>query len=156
MRRRSSKVKPTQSDPRSQNKRKSNDSSIPNSSIYDSTGLNKEFNRSDIKKRAIQVLYTEGLERRSGDQSSNKCKVGVLHPNHSLRRSFDFITVVWVLYLVFNIPFMIGFDWYVESKGQKLFLNLLDVWFAIDIILNFRTGYIHHGTIIMTPKKIVW
>ena len=102
------------------------------------------------------MLYTEGPERRNGEQSANKCKVGVLHPNHSLRRSFDFITVVWVLYLVFNIPFMIGFDWYVESKGQKLFLNLLDVWFAIDIILNFRTGYIHHGTIIMTPKKIVW
>lgn len=114
-------------------------------------------NRSEIKKKAIQVFYTEGVDRR-GIISSQNCALyyKVLHPNGSIRRIFDFFTVIWVLILVFVIPFLIGFDWYVEPKGQKIFMNLLDIWFAIDIVLNFRTGYIHHGTIIMTPKKIVW
>ena len=30
----------------------------------------------------------------------------------------------------------------------------VDFWFAIDIILNFRTGYVNHGTVVMDPKKI--
>lgn len=156
MRRRASQVRASPFDRKSQPKSTSNDKSMPNS-YFDSTNLNKEFvNRSDIKKQAIQVFYTEGINTCSNDLPSNIFTVGVLHPNGSIRRCFDFITVIWVLFLVFIIPFMIGFDWYVESKGQKIFLNLLDVWFAIDIILNFRTGYINHGTIIMTPKKIVW
>ncbi len=152
MRRRSSRVRPTHIDRRSNNRKKHNDTSVPKNSKY----MNAELSRSDIKRRAIQVLYTEGVEKRTGIGSSETCPHGILHPNSSTRRSFDFFTVIWVLFLVFIIPFMIGFDWYVEPKGLKLFLNLLDVWFAIDIILNFRTGYIHHGTIIMKSKKIFW
>lgn len=154
MRRRSSKVAPRQD---ADFQYCQNDSvDALKESFEDNTG-EQYVNRSEIEKKAIQVFYTEGVDRR-GIISSQNCALHykVLHPNGSIRRMFDFITVVWVLFLVFIIPFLIGFDWYVEPKGQKLFLNLLDIWFAIDIVLNFRTGFIHHGTIIMTPKKIVW
>ena len=108
----------------------------------------------DIKQRAIQVFYTE---EGSSDQDKQTLPFyqNIIHPNNRFRRTFDFITVVWVLYLVFFIPFEIGFDWFEMPKAQKLFLNLLDVWFAIDIILNFRTGYIQHGTIVMDSNKII-
>ena len=49
---------------------------------------------------------------------------------------------------------LIGFDWYKIPKPQKIVLILLDVWFAIDIILNFRTRYVYHGTVIMDSKKV--
>ena len=119
--------------------------------------LSPQFmNHSDIKKRAIQVFYTEGNDRRPDFVSvhSFPC-IKVLHPNGQFRSTFDFVTVIWVLVLVFMVPFQIGFDWYILSKFVKILMTLLDLWFAVDIILNFRTGYIHHGTIIMNPKKIV-
>jgi hypothetical protein len=39
-------------------------------------------------------------------------------------------------------------------KWQKILFAALDFWFALDIALNFRTGYIHHGTIVMDPNKV--
>lgn len=159
MRRRSLKVRPNQ-DSNSHNihNERSNNKNI--SFIeFEGNDLSKDYvNRSEIKKKAIQVFYTESIDRKGDLVSSHKCPLyyKVLHPNGLIRRIFDFVTAIWVLTLVFIIPFLIGFDWYVEPKGQKVFLNLLDIWFAIDIVLNFRTGYIHHGTIIMTPRKIVW
>jgi hypothetical protein len=158
MRRRSSKVTPNHA--KSQNIYNLNGSDSNTAKDLDGNKSKEDFvNRSEIKKRAIQVFYTEGIGKK-GDfitpYTSALYYNILLHPNGSVRRFFDFITVIWVLILVFAIPFLIGFDWYAETKGQKIFLNLLDIWFAIDIVLNFRTGYIHHGTIIMTPKKIVW
>ena len=122
----------------------------------DSFGSKEYFNRSDIIRKSIQVFYTERDEKKSEPANHKRpFYLKVLHPNGRFRRVFDIATVIWVLILVFMIPFEIGFSWYEVSSGQKIFLNLLDFWFAVDIILNFRTGYIHHGTIIMNPKKIV-
>lgn len=110
----------------------------------------------DIKQRAIQIFHTDYF-RRSEDIAA---KTGlsflkVLHPNDRFRRTFDLFTVIWVLLLVATIPFEIGFDWHIKSGWQKVFMNLLDIWFGVDIILNFRTGYIHHGTIVMKLDKVV-
>lgn len=114
------------------------------------------MNHSDIKKRAIQVLYTEGQEARAESLTLKDFPYfQVLHPNGKFRSIFDFVTVIWVLLLVYMIPFQIGFDWYELTKVEKVLMILLDIWFAIDILLNFRTGYIYHGTIIMNPKMIV-
>lgn len=119
--------------------------------------LSPQFmNHSDIKRRAIQVFYTEGNDRRADFVSAHSFScVKVLHPNGQFRSTFDFVTVIWVLVLVFLVPFQIGFDWYRLPKFGKILMSLLDLWFAVDILLNFRTGFIHHGTIIMNPKKIV-
>lgn len=114
------------------------------------------LNHNEIQQKAIQVFYTEGMDRRADFvHSHSKTEYfKVIHPNGTFRRVFDLFTVVWVLLLVFFIPFQIGFDWYIEPKAQKIFLAILDIWFGIDILLNFRTGYIYHGTIVMSPKKI--
>ena len=116
----------------------------------------KHAQLSDIQKQAIQVFYTEGHDRRADFLSIQKFPhFRVLHPNGKFRSIFDFFTVIWVLVLVYMIPFQIGFDWYKLTWLEKMMMNILDVWFGIDIVLNFRTGYIHHGTIIMDPKRIV-
>jgi hypothetical protein len=119
------------------------------------------MNHSDIKRKTIQVFYTDEGNDHRPDFLADFLTVHflsclkVLHPNEKFRSTFDFITVIWVLVLVYMVPFQIGFDWYKLSKFAKTLMHLLDLWFAVDILLNFRTGYIHHGTIIMNPKKIV-
>ena len=129
-------------------KRKHSSSSSIKSSQY--------LNHSDIKKKAIQIFHTEDSDHHFGaERKRNPWNKWILHPNCRFRSIFDLATVVWVLFLVFFIPFEVGFQWYTPSNLQIIFMDLLDVWFAVDIILNFRTGYIHHGTIIMKPEKIV-
>jgi hypothetical protein len=114
------------------------------------------FNHIDIKQKAIQVLYTEEARGENLRQENIPWHKKVIHPNKPFRRIFDVMTVGWVLYLVFFIPLEIGFSWFVVSPRQKVLHNFLDVWFAVDLILNFRTGYICHGTIIMDQKRILW
>ena len=112
------------------------------------------LDHADIKRRAIQVFHTDYAEReRVVGSKSWYCHT--IHPNDRFRRTFDFITVVWVLLFVVVIPFEIGFDWYMLPRPLKILLDLLDVWFAVDIVLNFRTGYILHGTVVTKPEKIV-
>ena len=113
----------------------------------------------DIKQEAIQILHTDVAEKQSlADQRANTKLVffeKALHPNGNFRRSFDLVTVVWVVVLAFMIPFEIGFGWYKMPTIYKTFSSLLDCWFALDIILNFRTGYILHGTVVMDDSKII-
>mmetsp|Transcript_16356 Transcript_16356/g.35340 ORF Transcript_16356/g.35340 Transcript_16356/m.35340 type:complete len:184 (+) Transcript_16356:2990-3541(+) len=112
------------------------------------------LNHDDINRRAIQLFHTEGAEESSSRKSTKQCFMRTINPYDRFRRIFDLATVIWVLLLVFFIPFEIGFVWYEAPSTQKILFAILDFWFAIDIILNFRTGYIHHGTVVMDSKKI--
>jgi len=69
----------------------------------------------------------------------------VLHPFSHVRRVWDVTIVLAVLYLCWYIPYTIGYDWWEPRPGLKLFMYILDVWFIVDIFLNFRTGFIHDG-----------
>jgi len=115
------------------------------------------LNHDEINRRAIQIFHTEGGEK-SASRSSKKTFIQwlltIIHPYDRSRRMFDMTTVIWVLLLVFFIPLEIGFDWYETVAWQKVLFTALDIWFALDIMLNFRTGYINHGTVVMGPKKI--
>lgn len=78
----------------------------------------------------------------------------VIEPFDRRRRIFDAFTVAWVIYLAWKIPFAAGIDWYVTPKPMKYYEYFLDAWFAVDIILNFRTGFVHDGHVVMDPKEI--
>mmetsp|Transcript_23451 Transcript_23451/g.34585 ORF Transcript_23451/g.34585 Transcript_23451/m.34585 type:complete len:870 (-) Transcript_23451:1888-4497(-) len=129
---------------------------MDNQKIQDS-GIGATYlNHLDIKQQAIQIFHTEERERNINERNEAKHSfLRVIHPNDRFRRTFDFVTVLWVLMLVFTIPFEIGFDWYKINTFQKALSTILDIWFTVDILLNFRTGYIYHGTVVMNPKKIV-
>jgi hypothetical protein len=109
------------------------------------------LNYDDINKRAIQLFHSDTSVRPSSN--TWRC-LQIFHPYDRSRRIFDFATVIWVLLLVFFIPIEIGFDWFDAPNWQKIIYTVLDFWFAVDIILNFRTGYINHGTVVMDPNKI--
>jgi hypothetical protein len=77
----------------------------------------------------------------------------VLHP-FGFRRYWDVVTTLLVLYLCWRIPFDLGIDWWYPPKSLKSFEIFADIWFGVDIILNFRTGHIHDGHLVMSPKEI--
>ncbi len=115
------------------------------------------LNQNDINRRAIQIFHTERGKKsvlRSSKKTFNQWVFTIIHPYDRSRRIFDMTTVIWVLLLVFFLPLEIGFDWYETVTWQKVLFTILDVWFALDILLNFRTGFVNHGTVVMDPKKI--
>ena len=77
----------------------------------------------------------------------------IVHPESSLRMCWDIVTAVFVLVLVWLVPFYVGFDTW-SSPTMSTFSRVMDVWFLLDLVLNFRTGYVDHGATIMNPKKI--
>ncbi len=109
----------------------------------------------DIINQALQLFRMDFADGDSTKNAFFKRLFWVINPNHRFRRIFDAITVIWVLILVFFIPFEIGFVWFDTPAQLKIIFAFLDLWFALDIILNFRTGYLRHGNLEMDSKKIV-
>ena len=64
------------------------------------------------------------------------------------------VTTALVLYLCWRIPFDLGIDWWYPPAELKAFEMFADIWFGVDILLNFRTGHIHDGHLVMDPKEI--
>jgi hypothetical protein len=67
-------------------------------------------------------------------------------------RAWDVVTILFVLYLCWKIPFSLGFEFWTGNKDLKPFEYFMDAWFAADIILNFTTGFIHDGHLHMSLK----
>ena len=50
--------------------------------------------------------------------------------------------------------FISAFPHVLKETGWKILGWFVDAWFLIDIYLNFHTGYVHNGYIIMDLEKI--
>lgn len=86
-----------------------------------------------------------------GHHHHHWCGKYMIHPNNKIRKYWDVGTVIFVLYLCFKIPFSMGFEHWYGNKSLKPFEIFMDWWFGIDIILNFCTGFIHDGHLVMNP-----
>jgi CRP-like cAMP-binding protein len=75
----------------------------------------------------------------------------MIHPNNKARRAWDVITILFVLYLCWKIPLSLGFGHWYGNKSLKPFEIFMDYWFLADILLNFVTGFVHDGHLIMNP-----
>ena len=88
----------------------------------------------------IEIVFDEGEKNRF-----------VLPWDSKIRRVWDVLVVIAVLYLSFNIPLKMAFSKWKFPKELDVFL---EYFFYFDIILNFRTGFVHHGEHITDPKEI--
>ena len=53
-----------------------------------------------------------------------------------------------LLLIALYVPFIISFD--IEpSQNFQIFEVLIDIWFIVEIILNFFTGFYSKGVLIM-------
>ena len=110
------------------------------------------------KQHGIQILHQDELsllEDRKKMKKFERLVKQVIHPNNFWRRTFDMFTVVFVVYLLYKIPFDVAFSWHDDSDFEIYVGKVLDWWFAIDILLNFKTGYIKNGTAVMHQKKVL-
>ncbi|GMH85024.1 hypothetical protein TL16_g10099 [Triparma laevis f. inornata] len=107
--------------------------------------------RNSMKKDGLSETDIEkALKMADKAEKSNY----LIHPDSRYRLWWDMITAIFVLYLIWLVPFSIGFDAWYPNSTMKGFNNLIDVWFAFDVALNFRTGFVDHGVMVMDQRKI--
>ncbi|GMI06393.1 hypothetical protein TrRE_jg6801 [Triparma retinervis] len=105
-------------------------------------------------------LQQEGLTQEEIEKAMAKADADakgkfLIHPDSRYRLWWDMITAFYVVYLIWLVPFSIGFEQWYPNSGMKSFNVLIDIWFIFDVILNFRTGYVDHGVMVMDQKKIM-
>jgi len=88
-------------------------------------------------------------------QHHHKEEPYLIHPDSRYRLWWDMITAFYVIYLVWLVPFSIGFDYWYPSPGIATVNTIIDIWFIVDVILNFRTGYVDHGVMVLDSKRIM-
>lgn len=67
----------------------------------------------------------------------------VLHPYSGIRFTWDILTIVLLLVMMFVIPFEAAF---IKEEANGGLLNIInmtsDIWFILDVWINFHTGYV--------------
>eukprot|EP00931_Biecheleriopsis_adriatica_P055537 TRINITY_DN3286_c0_g2_i1.p1 TRINITY_DN3286_c0_g2~~TRINITY_DN3286_c0_g2_i1.p1 ORF type:complete len:766 (+),score=107.41 TRINITY_DN3286_c0_g2_i1:44-2341(+) len=72
----------------------------------------------------------------------------MLHPISIPRLLWDLIMALACLYLAVTLPFLVAFEGNLKADTVDTFQSIdrvLDILFAFDILLNFRTGYVVLG-----------
>lgn len=70
----------------------------------------------------------------------------MFHHNNKWRMRWDLFIIVLALYNCISIPLNVAFPDGEESKVVELFERIVDVLFACDIIITFRTTFINPKT----------
>jgi hypothetical protein len=77
----------------------------------------------------------------------------LINPESGLRTGIDSVSLVLLLLISLYIPFTIAFD--IETASEFKYTEcFFDIWFIIELWLNFLTGYYDKGVLIMDLKLI--
>eukprot|EP00928_Gymnodinium_smaydae_P074010 TRINITY_DN5709_c0_g2_i1.p1 TRINITY_DN5709_c0_g2~~TRINITY_DN5709_c0_g2_i1.p1 ORF type:complete len:720 (+),score=132.58 TRINITY_DN5709_c0_g2_i1:64-2223(+) len=77
-----------------------------------------------------------------------------MHPHSTFAGIWSFGVALAVLYICWLVPYTIGFTWYVKSTGMGYWGQILEIFFWIDMLQSFRTGFEHGGHLHLGLKPI--
>ncbi|KAF4666887.1 Potassium voltage-gated channel sub H member 5 [Perkinsus olseni] len=76
-------------------------------------------------------------------------------PDSRFRRTWDLILLFLILYQAVTVPLLLAFPYIHLSGGYKLFEDVVTVFFLLDVLVNFCTGYQRpNGVIEMGAKEV--
>ena len=77
-----------------------------------------------------------------------------LHPDHKIRIFWNMFGLLCILFEAFNIPLVLAFDY--QATGYMLaVLALVDLYFILDLPMNFLTGYVAENGKVVMSKRIM-
>eukprot|EP01043_Picozoa_sp_COSAG02_P038081 COSAG02_NODE_2910_length_7766_cov_5.844659_5_plen_450_part_00 len=80
----------------------------------------------------------------------------MLHPNSTFRKRWDVCQAVLIIYLAFACPYRVSFDDTVELWSGWFVVELfIDLYFIMDVCLNFRTAIITKDGEVLYKQKDV-
>ena len=77
----------------------------------------------------------------------------IIRPKDSRKVAWDLVMMMNILWTICVSPYRIGFN--VPASGAMLVLDwVVDVFFYIDVVINFRTGYYQEDMLVLNPRRI--
>lgn len=80
----------------------------------------------------------------------------ILLPTSTIRQCWDFLVASFVIYNAWKVPFVLCFPAVGYESGSWYYFDFfLDIFFMLDIVVNFRTAFIKNGnTLVVDWKEI--
>tara|TARA_B100000795_G_C22736724_1_gene413620 strand:- start:36 stop:1091 length:1056 start_codon:yes stop_codon:yes gene_type:complete len=119
----------------------------------------EKINQEDPEFHSWEVDNQDKLRSTISLNNKDKCCTCCLHtitfdPQNYKKMIWDFFVAALIFYSVLMIPFVIGFN--VEPPtGMVIFNWMVDVTFALDMVLNFFTGYHIEGGSLIKNKCFI-
>jgi CRP-like cAMP-binding protein len=89
-----------------------------------------------------QTEMEEQMKRKVVSIHKQEVPKGMILCNSKIRIIWDFVTIIWILYITFQVPFIVAFDVNIaKSPGAFAMDVVINIFFLLDIVLNFRTGF---------------
>ncbi|KAA8536555.1 hypothetical protein F0562_029033 [Nyssa sinensis] len=106
----------------------------------------EEDSTPDLSLRNLSKLILPPLGASSFNQNQIKSKGRIISPMDSRYRCWETLMVVLVAYSLWVYPFEVAF--LNSSPGRQLYIadNIINLFFAVDIVLTFFTAYIDPRT----------
>lgn len=133
-------------------------------SIHESPRRKSKYSLNDRLKGWFQPMDNKmnmkvfGSRRALADELIRYSKVGwIIHPTSAFRLYWDLMLLSLLIVNMFVLPVAIAFFNDDMSPSWIAFNSISDGIFLLDIVLNFKTGVLIHGTpnkFILDPKKI--
>ncbi|KAA0152025.1 hypothetical protein FNF29_04140 [Cafeteria roenbergensis] len=102
-----------------------------------------------IKEQSNLYQYND-LRRGSLDDS---LPCGVIHPDGTMRMTWDVAMLCLVVFFGFMVPYRLGFD-ITLSPAEESFDLVADILFLLDLASNFRTAYKDDGVMVSDGKAM--
>ena len=77
----------------------------------------------------------------------------IIHPDNIIKLLFDILGFIIMIIQYITVPFSIAFDYDTEVLRDLNYFS--DIFFIIDVILNFFCGYYKEGCLILERNKII-
>jgi len=108
------------------------------------------------RKRSFKTMKSGRKRDLFGEAHHSHHHWSMVDPTKPFRRMWDVLITIFVLYLVVTVPLSIAFGSYTMKQSfYSGFGWFLEVFFWCDILLNFRTGFVHAGHVEYNQWEIV-
>ena len=78
-----------------------------------------------------------------------------MHPDSPIKNLVDFVSFTLIFFISVYVPFVFSFDIDTSQiQSAKCFEIFIDIWFLLEMALNFFTGYYQNGIVVMDRKHI--
>jgi hypothetical protein len=104
-----------------------------------------------VWQKALLTYDEEYMEQWDPFSAKRQC---FYNPNSPGRQGWDMLMLPMMLVIAITVPFRIGFDIDVEIGTFGFWLDaIIDLYFLVDIVVNFRTAYFNSNGVIVTDAQ---
>jgi Ca2+-binding EF-hand superfamily protein len=107
----------------------------------------------ELWQKALLIYDEEYMEQWDPFSASRRC---FYNPNSPGRQAWDAVMLPLMLIIAVTVPYRIGFDIEVEVNSVGFWIDAgIDLYFIVDIFVNFRTAFFNDRGVIVTSSKAI-